>query len=188
MKLRKAMALVATMLGVSCLSVSAMAAEQIVVPIKAENVDTITGYIAEVTYNSDELTPVLVGKDILGDNQYAESNLSSGYLSADLIEPGRMVIGWADKEICDIKKLDNILANVVFEVKESSTSVETKVYTKVFQIAKSPDILSDEEINYSESIVINNTTDDYVESGSGVEVGTDSETSAPLDNIYEQTE
>lgn len=166
MKLKKAMAFVTTMLGISCLSINAMAAEQVILPIKAENVSTITGYIAEVTFNAEDLTPVLSGEDLLGDEQYAQSNLSSGYLSADLVEPGKLVIGWADKEQCDITRLGNLLANVVFNVNESTLNTETTVNTKLYQIASKPDVMYDDEITYSENFVIK----DKIESGDAVEI------------------
>ncbi len=172
MKLKKIVTLLGSAIGVIGLSTNVMATE-ITMPIKADStLNTISGYIAEVTYNPLDLTPVITGNDILNDENYAESNIPTGYLAADLVEPGKIVVGWADKSAFDLG-LDNVLANVTFNVNGDTTSTETTVTAKLFQIARYPDIMSENEINYSENFVIGKSDSadsdaDTVESGSSV--------------------
>lgn len=175
MKLKKIVTLLGSAIGVIGLSTNAMATE-ITVPIKAD-LNTICGYVAEITYNPDELTPVLAGSDILGDDCYATSNISSGYLNADLIEDGKIVIGWADKSAADLTEMGNILANVVFNVNADTTATETTVFSKLYQIARYPDVMADEEIiTNSDKFDISGVVADTVESGESVELFVDDET------------
>lgn len=169
MKLKKIISMVGSVIGIGVLSTTNAMATEITVPIKAD-LNTICGYVAEVIYNPNELTPVLVGSDILGDECYAKSNLSTGFLNADLVEDGRIVIGWADKSAADLKEISGIVANVVFNVNENTTATETTVSSKLFQIARYPDVMANDEINYSENFVIGKSDSDAdtVESGSSV--------------------
>lgn len=174
MKLKKIVTLLGSAIGVIGLSTNAMATE-ITVPIKAD-LNTITGYVAEVTYNPEELTPVLIANDILGDECYAKSNLSAGFLNADLVEDGRIVIGWADKSAADLKEISGIVANVVFNVNENTTATETTVSSKLFQIARYPDVMANDEITSSDKFDISGVIADTVESGESVEFAVDDET------------
>ncbi len=174
MKLKKIVTLLGSAIGVIGLSTNAMATE-ITVPIKAD-LNTITGYVAEVTYNPEELTPVLIANDILGDECYAKSNLSAGFLNADLVEDGRIVIGWADKSAADLKEISVIVANVVFNVNENTTATETTVSSKLFQIARYPDVMANDEITSSDKFDISGVIADTVESGESVEFAVDDET------------
>lgn len=174
MKLKKIVTLLGSAIGVIGLSTNAMATE-ITVPIKAD-LNTITGYVAEVTYNPEELTPVLIANDILGDECYAKSNLSAGFLNADLVEDGRIVIGWADKSAADLKEISVIVANVVFNVNENTTATETTVSSKLFQIARYPDVMANDEITSSDKFDISGVIADTVESGESVEFDVDDET------------
>ena len=174
MKLKKIVTLLGSAIGVIGLSTNAMATE-ITVPIKAD-LNTICGYVAEITYNPDELTPVLAGSDILGDDCYATSNISSGYLNADLIEDCKIVIGWADKTETDLTMVGNILANVVFSVNENTTATETTVSSKLFEIARYPDVMAaNDEITSSDKFDISGVIADTVESGESVELFVDDE-------------
>ena len=174
MKLKKIVTLLGSAIGVIGLSTNAMATE-ITVPIKAD-LNTITGYVAEVTYNPEELTPVLIANDNLGDECYATSNLSAGFLNADLVEDGRIVIGWADKSAADLKEISVIVANVVFNVNENTTATETTVSSKLFQIARYPDVMANDEITSSDKFDISGVIADTVESGESVEFAVDDET------------
>ena len=174
MKLKKIVTLLGSAIGVIGLSTNAMATE-ITVPVKAD-LNTITGYVAEVTYNPEELTPVLIANDILGDECYAKSNLSAGFLNADLVEDGRIVIGWADKSAADLKEISVIVANVVFNVNENTTATETTVSSKLFQIARYPDVMANDEITSSDKFDISGVIADTVESGESVEFAVDDET------------
>ena len=175
MKFKKITAvLAAAMLTLSCVG-SAMAAD-VKVPIEFDTsvANTVTGYIAEITYDPNEIAPILTGTDIIDEECYAENKTGRGYLTADNVEAGKIVLGWADKEHYDMAELGNVLANINFSVLDESAT-ETTVATKFYQIARYPDVILDGEYNNTVTVKLStvdtgNTDTDEIISGSAVDV------------------
>ncbi|MCD8238207.1 MAG: hypothetical protein LUC92_02565 [Clostridiales bacterium] len=111
---------------------------------------TVNGYISEITYNPNAVTPVLMETDILGENCYSENLLDCGVFSALVIEEGKLIICWAD---ADYVALENSigLANITFDVIPGSEFTEneygtfTEISCRTYEIARYSDVMADEE-------------------------------------------
>ena len=184
-KLRKTVvAVLSTVFAISCVNISAFAdmetgtGTEIVVPVKIDTsaTNTVNGFIATIKYNPDDITPVLAGKDILGDGSYAVSNIDRGYLVSDKVSEGTLIIGWADKDFYSLEDDNNVIANITFEINSDSTNKTTEINTTLHQVARYSDVMADEdEYFYSDVYDLGTNmseTDngDNVESGSSVEM------------------
>lgn len=184
--------IIATLLSMamvlSCNTINVLAdvnnVDSINVPITMDttNTNTVTGYIAEITYNPEALVPVLAAADVLGEDCYAINNINRGYLTADKVQEGKIVVGWADKEHYDLES-GNVLANIMFDVLpdakcdfRNSEGEFTTVNAKIYQVARYPDIMADGEYSYTNNYKLNDnyahnfTIADNTESGSSVYV------------------
>ncbi|MDO4301979.1 MAG: cohesin domain-containing protein [Clostridia bacterium] len=172
MKFKKITALLTTsMLTLSC--IASVKAADVQVPIEFDTAlsSTISGYCAEITYNPEQVSPLLISSDVLGEDCYAENAVGRGYLTADKVEDGKIVIGWADREHYDMSEYGNILANINFTVLDD-TATEITVETKFYQVARYPDIMLDSEYNCTVAVQLPavNTDADEIISSSAVEI------------------
>lgn len=160
-------ALLSVTMALGCSTISVMAdvnnVDSINVPIIVDSsaTNTVTGYIAEITYNPEALVPVLNDADVLGEDCYAINNINRGYLTADKIQDGTIIVGWADKEHYSLEN-GNVMANINFDVLpdakydfRNSEGEFTSVDTKIYQVARYPDIMLDTEFDYSENYKLN---------------------------------
>lgn len=187
MKLNRVLtAILGTAVTISALGANAHAdaeaKESITVPVAIDTdfTSTITGYAAEINYNADVLEPVISGSDILGEDCYAENVTLRGYLTADKVSDGTLIVGWADKEAYDLSQ-NNIVSNIRFRVisadkAEVSTDdgKATTVTQRIYQAAKYPDVMLEGEYTVSEDYVVSSSgsikTDDDVLSDEAAEV------------------
>lgn len=181
-KLRKTVvALLSTVFAISCVNMSAYAdmetgsGNEIIVPVKIDTsaMSTVNGFIATINYNPDDITPVLAGEDILGDESYAVAVVNRGYLVADKVSEGTLIVGWADKDFYSLED-NNVIANITFEINPNSENKTTEINTTLHQVARYSDVMADEdEYFYSDVYDLSTNTEtsgDNVESGSSVEI------------------
>lgn len=193
MKLRKVLTtILGTAVTVSALGAStqadAEAEKNITVPvaIDTEFTSTVTGYVAEINYNADVLEPLVAGSDILGEDCYAENVISRGYLTADKVSDGTLIVGWADKEAYDLAQ-NNTVSEITFRV-ISAESAEvstdegqaTTITQRIYQVAKYPDVMQEGEYTVSEDYLVSSdegikTDEDDVISDEAAEVPEDEE-------------
>ncbi len=168
--------LVSTLMTLTMLS-NVMADSSISVPIKMDSTvtGTVAGYIAEVEYNPDVLSPVLTEPDVLGESCYAKNAMGAGYLTADKPEDGKIVVGWADAEEHKLNA-DGILSNIEFSIfADAVADIKnddgefSNINVKIYQIAKYPDVMYNSEYAYTEKYQLKTgnsiTVSDEVESG-----------------------
>ena len=181
-KLRKTVvALLSTVFAISCVNMSAYAdmetgsGNEIIVPVKIDTsaMSTVNGFIATINYNPDDITPVLAGEDILGDESYAVAVVNRGYLVADKVSEGTLIVGWADKDFYSLED-NNVIANITFEINPNSENKTTEINTTLHQVARYSDVMADEdEYFYSDVYDLSTnseTSGDNVESGLSVEI------------------
>ncbi len=191
MNKKKIAAFLSAILAFSTLSINTFAdtSNTITVPVRIDSESigaTVNGFIAEINYDADVLTPVIADEaDILGEDCYAVSAVDVGYLTADKAEDGRLLVGWANKDFYSLEDNDNdVMAYITFEVDSGSENSTTTVDTKIYQVARYSDILLENEFEYSNEYDLpgtEDTTDDTViaddtESGSSVVVDDVNET------------
>ena len=173
-------ALCAAIMTMTCVSTNTMAeSSRISVPITMDSAitNTVNGYVAEVSYAPTVLSPVLSDTDILGEDCYAVNDIDRGYLTADKTSEGKIIVGWADKDFYSFED-NNKLAHIEFEVLSDTKTQDTKIDTKIYQIARYSDVMVDGEYSYSSSYKVNNNiskafvpfVSDNVSSGAAVEV------------------
>lgn len=194
-KLKKTVvALLSAVFAISCVYSTAFAdmssSSKIVVPVKidTETMSTINGFIATINYNPDDITPVLAGEDILGDESYAVSNIDRGYLVADKVSEGTIIVGWADKDYFSLED-NNIIANIEFEINPDSENKTTEITTTLHQVARYSDVMADEnEYLYSDVYALGTNLSepdngDNVESGSSVDIPDTTESGSSVELI-----
>lgn len=195
-KLKKTVvALLSTVMTISCVNISAFAdidvadtGNKIVVPVKIDTsaMKTVNGFIAKVNYNPDDITPVLAGEDILGDESYASATVDRGYLVADKVDDGTIIVGWADKDFYSLEN-NNVMANITFEINPNSENKTTEINTTLHQVARYSDVMADEdEYFYSDIYDLSTnieTSGDNVESGSSVEIPDSTESGSSVELI-----
>ncbi len=191
-KLKKTVvSLLSAVMTISCVNISAFAdmktetGNKIVVPVKIDTseMNTVNGFIATINYNPDDITPVLAGEDILSDESYAVSNVDRGYLVADKVSEGTLIVGWADKDFYSLED-NNVMANITFAINPDSENNTIEISTKLHQVARYPDVMADEdEYFYSNVYDLSTITEesdnniesniivsDDIESGSSIEL------------------
>lgn len=175
MKLKKtAVALLTAAFTMGCINISAFAdvesTDKIIVPVKIdESMKTVNGFIATIEYNPDDITPILAGEDILGDESYAVSNVDKGYLTADKVSEGTIIIGWADGDFYSLED-NNVMANITFEVNPNSSNKTTEINTSLYQIARYSDVIDEDEYFYSDVYELNTNSNSNEEETSNSSV------------------
>ncbi|MCD8215308.1 MAG: hypothetical protein LUC97_06690, partial [Clostridiales bacterium] len=115
---------------------------------------TLNGYISEITYNPNAVTPTLIGNDLLGENSYGVNLIDCGVFSALAEEEGKLIICWADADYVALENsigLAEIIFNVIpgGEFTENEYGTFTEISSRTYQVARYADVMAEDE--YSDS-------------------------------------
>ncbi|MCD8214045.1 MAG: hypothetical protein LUC97_00095 [Clostridiales bacterium] len=120
---------------------------------------TLNGYISEITYNPNAVTPTLIGNDLLGENSFGVNIIDCGVFSAIAEEEGKLIICWAD---ADYVALENSigLAEIFFDVipngefTENEYGTFTEISSRTYQIARYADVMAEDEYSDSDTFSV----------------------------------